>query len=67
MAEKERIRRKEAGFVGVNLIRKGDRTLFDRLEKEIKSNPELDRGKIIRIALQERYDRIDEATKNVQV
>lgn len=60
MAEKQqRIRRKEAGFVGVNLAKGGDMTIFNRLEEEVKSDPELDKSKVVRIALKEYFERKD--------
>lgn len=56
---KERIRRKSHGFVGVDLVKGGDTTIFDRLEKEVAQNPELNRSSLIRIALKEYFERID--------
>jgi len=55
----KRVRNKEVGFVGVNLAKGGDMTLYDRLQKEVKLDPELDQSKIIRLALKEYFDRID--------
>ena len=58
MATKDkRVRRKETGFVGVNLAKGGDMTLYNRLEKEVESDPELDRSKVVRLALKEYFDR----------
>lgn len=60
MAEKvKRVRRKEAGFVGANLAKGGDMTLYNRLIKEVESDPELDQSKIIRLALKEYFDKRD--------
>lgn len=60
MAQKsKRVRNKEVGFVGVNLAKGGDMTLYDRLQKEVKLDPELDQSKIIRLALKEYFDRKD--------
>lgn len=60
MAEKvKRVRRKEAGFVGANLAKGGDMTLYDRLIKEVNSDPELDQSKVIRLALKEYFDKRD--------
>lgn len=58
-APKERIRRKEAGFVGVNLAKGGDMTLYNRLLQEVESDPELDQSKVIRLALKEYFDKRD--------
>lgn len=58
-AKTERVRKAEAGFVGVNLAKGGDMTIFNRLEKEVKSDPELDRSKVIRLALKEHFERKD--------
>lgn len=60
MATKEkRIRSKQAGFIGVNLAKGGDMTLFNRFEEEIKTDPELDRSKLVRIALKEYFEKRD--------
>lgn len=60
MAEKvKRIRRKEAGFVGANLAKGGDMTLYNRLIQEVESDPELDQSKVIRLALKEYFERRD--------
>lgn len=61
MAERKQPRVKDAGFVGVNLAKGGDMTLYNRLEEEVASDPEMDRSKIIRMALKEYFDKIDEA------
>lgn len=58
-APKKRVRTVEAGFIGVNLAKGGDMTLFNRFEKEIASDPELDKSKLVRIALKEYFDRKD--------
>lgn len=58
-AKDKRVRRKEAGFIGVNLAKGGDMTLYNRLEEEVKSDPEMDRSKIVRVALKEYFDRKD--------
>lgn len=54
-----RIRKTQAGFVGINLAPRGDMTLFNRLDKEIESDPELDRSKIVRAALKEYFEKRD--------
>lgn len=60
MAEKnKRVRRKEAGFVGANLAKGGDMTLYNRLIQEVESDPELDQSKVIRLALKEYFERRD--------
>ena len=60
MAEKvKRVRRKEAGFVGANLAKGGDMTLYNRLLQEVESDPELDQSKVIRLALKEYFERKD--------
>ena len=62
MAEKpKRIRRKEAGFIGVNLAKGGDMTLYKRFVDEVKADPELDQSKLVRLALKEYFDRKDAA------
>jgi metal-responsive CopG/Arc/MetJ family transcriptional regulator len=58
-APKKRVRHKGVGFIGVNLSRGGDISLLERLEKEVNSNPELDRSKVIRIALTEYFEKRD--------
>lgn len=61
MAEKvKRVRRKEAGFVGANLAKGGDMTLYNRLLQEVESDPELDQSKVIRLALKEYFDKRDQ-------
>lgn len=60
MATKDkRVRRKEAGFIGVKLAKGGDMTLYNRLIQEVESDPELDQSKVIRLALKEYFDRRD--------
>lgn len=61
MAEKtkKRIRSKDVGFVGVNLAKGGDMTLYNRLQQEVESDPEMDQSKVIRLALKEYFDRKD--------
>lgn len=60
MANKvKRVRRKEAGFVGANLAKGGDMTLYNRLIQEVESDPELDQSKVIRLALKEYFDKRD--------
>lgn len=56
---KKRVRRKEAGFIGVNLAKGGDMTLFNRFEQEIAADPELDKSKLVRLALKEYFERRD--------
>jgi metal-responsive CopG/Arc/MetJ family transcriptional regulator len=59
MAKATRVRKAEAGFVGISLVKDGDMTLFKRLEKEVKSNSELTRSSVIRTALKEYFERKD--------
>lgn len=61
MAEKtkKRVRSKDVGFVGVNLAKGGDMTLYNRLLQEVESDPEMDQSKVIRLALKEYFDRKD--------
>ena len=56
---KKRVRSKDVGFVGVNLAKGGDMTLYNRLQKEVESDPEMDQSKVIRLALKEYFDRKD--------
>ena len=61
MADKaKRVRRKEVGFVGVNLAKGGDMTLYNRLLQEVEDDPEMDQSKIVRLALKEYFERRDE-------
>lgn len=58
MADK-RIRRKEAGFVGANLAGPdGDLTLYNRLIEE-KKKTTMSHSLIIRLALQEYFEKRD--------
>lgn len=60
MTEKaKRVRGKVAGFVGANLAKGGDMTLYNRLIQEVESDPELDQSKVIRLALKEYFDKRD--------
>lgn len=59
MTKAQRVRKAEAGFVGISLVKDGDMTLFNRLEKEVKSNSELTRSSVIRTALKEYFERKD--------
>lgn len=56
---KKRVRSKDVGFVGVNLAKGGDMTLYNRLLQEVKNDPEMDQSKVIRLALKEYFDRKD--------
>ncbi len=56
---KKRVRSKDVGFVGVNLAKGGDMTLYNRLLQEVEDDPEMDQSKIIRLALKEYFDRKD--------
>lgn len=59
MAEAKRIRRKEAGFVGANLAAPdGDLSLYNRLVEE-KQKTTMSQSLIIRLALQEYFDKRD--------
>lgn len=55
----KRVRNKEVGFVGANLAKGGDMTLYNRLLQEVESDPELDQSKVIRLALKEYFDKRD--------
>jgi len=55
----KRKRNKESGFVGANLAKGGDTTLYNRLLKEVESDLELDQSKLIRLALKEYFDKRD--------
>lgn len=59
MVKAKRVRNKSAGFVGVDLVKNGDTTIFDRLEKEVASDPELNRSLVVRTALKEYFERKD--------
>ncbi len=64
MADKaKRVRRKEVGFVGVNLAKGGDMTLYNRLLQEVEDDPEMDQSKIVRLALKEYFERRDTKTE----
>lgn len=55
----KRVRRKEAGFVGANLAGPGgDMTLYNRLVEEKKTTT-MSHSLIIRLALQEYFDKRD--------
>lgn len=59
MVEKKRVRRTEAGFVGANLAGVGgDMTLYNRLVAEKKATT-MSHSLIIRLALQEYFDKRD--------
>lgn len=59
MAEKKRVRQTKAGFVGAYLAgADGDLTLYNRLLQE-KKNTTMSHSLIIRLALQEYFDRRD--------
>lgn len=59
MANKiKRVRRKEAGFVGANLAKDGDMTLYNRLDQEVKATT-MNRSLIIRLALIEYFEKRD--------
>lgn len=55
----KRIRTKNVGFIGVNLAKGGDMTLYNRFIKEVESDSELDQSKLIRLALKEYFERKD--------
>lgn len=59
----KRVRRKEVGFVGVNLAKGGDMTLYNRLLQEVEDDPEMDQSKIVRLALKEYFERRDTKTE----
>lgn len=60
MAENTRVRRKETGFVGVKLAKPdGDLTIYNRLVEE-KKRTTMSMSLIIRMALQEYFERRDE-------
>lgn len=56
---KKRVRTVKNGFVGVNLSRGDDMTLFNRFQKEVASDPELDKSKLVRLALKEYFEKRD--------
>lgn len=56
---KKRTRTTDVGFVGVNLAKAGDMTLYNRLKQEVESDPEMDQSKVIRAALKEYFDKKD--------
>lgn len=59
MTDDKRIRRKEVGFVGANLAGPdGDLTLYNRLVEE-KRKTTMSHSLIIRLALQEYFDKRD--------
>lgn len=58
MVEKKRIRRKEAGFVGANLAKGGDMSLYNRLQEEVKATT-MNQSLIIRLALLEYFEKRD--------
>jgi len=58
MAQKKRVRSTEVGFVGVNFAKGGDMTLYNRLQKAVKADPEMDQSKFIREAVKEKLDRL---------
>lgn len=57
-APKKRVRRKEAGFVGANLAKDGDMTLYNRLTEEVKATT-MNRSLILRLALIEYFEKRD--------
>jgi hypothetical protein len=59
MAERKTPRSKKEGFIGVYLVKGGDTTLRDRFDKEVADDPELDNGKLVRLALKEYFERKD--------
>lgn len=59
MAERKTVRRKDTGFIGVNLAKSGDMTLYNRLQAEVDSDPELDQSKVVRLALKEYFEKRD--------
>lgn len=63
-APTKRVRRKETGFIGVNLAKGGDMTLYNRLQAEVDSDPELDQSKVIRLALKEYFEKRDKGGSN---
>lgn len=62
-APKKRVRKASQGYIGVNLVKGGDMTLYNRLQEEAKSDPELDQTQIVRTALREYFERKDKNTK----
>lgn len=56
MATKKRVRTRKVGFIGVSLVRGGDTTLFDRFNKELEDDPELDQSKLVRLALKQYFE-----------
>lgn len=58
MAEKRRVRRKEAGYIGVNLVVDNDTTLLERFEEELKSTM-MGASTVVRLALLEYFEKKD--------
>lgn len=48
------------GFIGVNLAMNSDMTLKDRLDKEVKADPEMNQSLIVRLALRDYFAKLDE-------
>jgi len=53
----KRVRRNDRGFIGVNLAKSGDMTLFNKVEDTVNNDPEMDRSKLVRIALKEYFEK----------
>lgn len=64
-AQKKRVRTKQEGFIAANLIKRGDRTLYNRFIQEVENEPELDQSKLVRLALKEYFERKDEQAVQV--
>lgn len=62
MTDNKRIRRTEAGFVGVNLAKGGDMTLYNRLQEEAKATT-MNMSLLIRLALIEYFEKRDGESK----
>lgn len=58
MEHPKRIRRTQTGFVGVNLAKGGDMSLYNRLLEEAKATT-MNQSLIIRLALLEYFEKRD--------
>ena len=53
----KRTRRKKAGFIGIKIVKSSDMTIFDKLEQAVAADPEMNRSKLVRLALKEYFER----------
>ena len=52
-------RTKDAGFIGVKLAADGNMDLYNRLQEEVRRDPEMTQTRVIRVALREYFEKID--------